>query len=67
MLSAHELYSSAVEPLSAPERLRLATLILEGLTADALGVDYSDAWSEQDLRDVSAYSQQQAGELLGEE
>jgi hypothetical protein len=64
-MTAQDLYSSAVSSLPASEQLRLATLILEGLAAAAPALDYSDYWSDEDVRDVAAFSAH-AGIVLGE-
>lgn len=68
MQTAQELYANEVLILSPSERLRLATLILEGLTeSSAAAMDFSDAWTEEDVKDVVAFSAQHAAESLGEE
>ena len=45
-----EIYEKTIKPLSAPDRFRLATLILNDIPPEAI-VDYRDDWSEEDLRD----------------
>jgi len=68
MQTEQELYESEILVLAPSERLRLATLILEGLTeSSAATMDFSDHWTEEDIQDVVAYSAQHAGESLGEE
>lgn len=69
MHTAHDLYSDEIIGLPASEQLRLATLILQGLTAStATAVDfYSDEWSEEDLRDLATFSLRQVDEALGRE
>jgi hypothetical protein len=69
MLTAQELYSEQVRSLSTSEQLRLASLILQGVTASAAtAVDYySDEWSEEDMRDLAAFSMRYAAESSGEE
>ena len=62
--TAQEVFTSAVHDLSVPERLRLATMILQDLTHV---VDQGDAWSEQDQRDLTAFSLQHAGGLYPED
>lgn len=43
--------------MTASERLRLATLILDDLTAQSADVlDYSDSWSDEDVKDLAAFS-----------
>jgi hypothetical protein len=62
MQTAQDVYSKSVEVLPASERLRLATLILEGLSGSAATLDYSDFWSEEDIKDVTAFSANHAVE-----
>jgi hypothetical protein len=50
---AKQLYVDTISHLSPKERLHLAAMILEDL---ATGSDFDDAWSEQDLRDLIAFS-----------
>lgn len=69
MHTANELYSEQVRSLPPPEQLRLATMILQGLTAaeaTAAGC-YSDEWSEEDIEDMAVFSAKYAAESLGEE
>ena len=56
MSTAQEVYRATVGSLSPAERLRLAALILEDLTRSLSELDVSDAWSEEDLRDLAAFS-----------
>jgi len=51
-VTVEELYESAVKPLPADARLKLATLILNGISPDAV-VDDSDEWTEEDLEDFT--------------
>lgn len=69
MHTAQELYSEQVRSLPASEQLRLAAIILQGLTAsEARSVDfYSDEWSEEDIEDMAIFSASYAAESLGEE
>jgi hypothetical protein len=69
MQTAHELYSGQVTSLSAAEQMRLATMILQGLSATAAtAVDfYSDEWSEEDMRDAAIASLRHAAGTFGEE
>lgn len=55
-MTVQEIYSSTIQDLSPAERLRLAALILDDLSAAAMPLDVSDAWSEEDIHDVMAYS-----------
>lgn len=57
MPTASEIYADAIRGLPSSERLRLAALILDGLAESAApALDYSDAWTEEDLRDLSEFS-----------
>jgi hypothetical protein len=57
MATASDVYSGAVESLPPSEQLRLASLILQGLAqTSAPALDYSEEWSEEDLRDVVNYA-----------
>ena len=53
--TAEEVYNQVVKPLPPPERLKLATIILNDISPQ-VSVDYSEEWSEEDLRDFSAAS-----------
>jgi hypothetical protein len=48
-----QIYLETISHLSAKERLQLAALILEDLAASR---EFDDSWSEQDLRDLAAFS-----------
>ncbi len=50
---AKQLYVDTISQLSSKERLQLAAMILEDLAA---GSQFDDTWSEQDLRDLTAFS-----------
>jgi hypothetical protein len=65
-MNVDQLYESAVKPLPTTDRLRLATLILNNIPPEAV-VDYSDEWTEEDMRDLTAYSVRHLDESLGEE
>jgi hypothetical protein len=53
--SAEEVYEHAVKSLPLSERLRLAALILNAIPPQAV-VDYSDSWSDEDIREFTAAS-----------
>jgi len=53
--TAEEVYDQVVKPLPLGERLKLATIILNGIPPQAV-VDYSESWSDQDIRDFTAAS-----------
>jgi hypothetical protein len=48
------------------ERLKLATMILNDIPPQAV-VDYSEEWSEEDMRDLTAHTFRYAAESFGEE
>lgn len=50
-----EIYQQVVEHLSVADRLVLVQRILRELEQN-LRIDDSDAWTEEDLRDVTAHS-----------
>jgi len=64
-MSVSQIYQETVKPLSAPERLQLVTLILTDFPVEAV-VDYSEEWSEGDLRDATSYSLSRAAASFGE-
>lgn len=68
MPTAESVYESSVAPLPKSERLKLAALILDDLAASAgAALDFCDSWSEEDLRDVTAYAADYAAQSFGEE
>jgi hypothetical protein len=67
-ITAQEVFIETVRALPPTERLRLAALILQDLAqADMTVVDTSSVWSEQDQRDLTAFSLQSAAKLYPEE
>ena len=67
-ITAQEVFTETVRALPPTERLRLAALILQDLAqADVAVVDMSNAWSEQDQSDLTAFSLQHAAKLYPEE
>lgn len=52
-MTVNEIYRDTIKPLSAADRLRLATIILEDLPARAM-VDYREEWSDEDLGDFTS-------------
>ncbi|HIE53557.1 MAG TPA: hypothetical protein EYP85_17530 [Armatimonadetes bacterium] len=64
--TAEEVYAQLVKPLPVAERLRLATMILNDIPPLAL-VDYSEEWSEEDMRDITIASLRYAAQSFGEE
>ena len=64
--TAETIYSQMVKSMPSSERLKLATLILNDIPPQSV-VDYSEEWSEQDIRDLTIYSLQYAARSFGEE
>lgn len=63
-MTAEELYEQVVRLLPAAERLRLATLILQGIPPEAVADD-SGEWSDEDLADFAGASWSRAPEVEG--
>jgi hypothetical protein len=61
-----EIYEQAMKTLTASDRLRLATMILNGIPPQSVG-EYRDDWTDEDMRDVSRYSLQRASTSFGED
>lgn len=51
-----ELYETRVRPMVPAERLQLARLILDDLAVAEGAVDVSDAWTDDDVSELSVYS-----------
>ena len=68
VMSVESLYQSQIRGLSIVERLRLAKLIMDDLADSAPDwvADESDAWSQQDLYDVSRASARYAGRVIAD-
>ena len=62
-MTVNQIYEQTIKQLSMAERLRLAALILNDIPPHAV-VDYSDAWSEEDLRDFRQASWEHIVALL---
>lgn len=68
MTTAQSVYESSVALLPKSERLKLAALILGELSTSAgAALDFSDSWSEEDVRDLTAYAADYASDVYGEE
>lgn len=68
MSTAESVYESSVLLLPKSERLKLAALILDELAQSAgAALDFSDAWNEEDVRDVTAFAADYAADAYGEE
>jgi hypothetical protein len=55
-LNAKKFYIETVRRLSPKERLRLAVMILNDLMESNEEIEFSDTWSDQDLKDLSAFA-----------
>ena len=55
-VNAEELYEETVRRLTPKERLRLAAMILQEFTGSGDVIEFSDNWSEQDLKDLTAFA-----------
>ena len=67
-MSVDSLYQGQIRGLSIVERLRLAKLIMDDLADSAADwvADESDAWSQQDLYDISRASAKYAGRVIAD-
>jgi hypothetical protein len=55
MHQADEVYTKYVASLPPPEQVRLVAFIFNGLAATG-SPNYCDEWSEEDIRDFTAFS-----------
>ena len=55
-VTAKELYEEKVLQLPIKERLLLAAMILNDITATDEKIEFSDTWTEEDLQDLSAFA-----------
>jgi hypothetical protein len=66
--TVQEIYTQIISMLPLTERLQLATLILNGLVQqNAVVVDASDTWTDQDQLDLANFSLQYAAIAFPEE
>ncbi len=56
-MTIKELYEQSIKPLPATDRYQLATMILGDIPAHSV-VDYSDEWSDEDLKEFTRHSWQ---------
>ncbi len=54
-ITADELYEKSVRSMPASERIKLATRLLNDIESASI-LDYSDEWTEEDLRELTANS-----------
>jgi hypothetical protein len=67
MATVHEIYDNSIRGLPTSEKLRLATMILDELNQSAASaLDYRDEWTEEDVRDLTAFAQQHAAKQFPE-
>ena len=65
MQTAQSLYGASVRSLPPRERLKLAALILDDLAASPTGgLDWEDAWTDEDVKDLTAHALRRAGHSL---
>ncbi len=63
-----EIYTQVIRVLPPEERLQLATLILNNLASQNVGVvDESDTWTDEDITDLSRFSLQYMTTVYPEE
>lgn len=68
MATAEEVYAAAIRSLPVSERLRLAAIILDDVTQSAASVlDFSESWSDEDVRDLTTFSLHHAAARYPEE
>ncbi len=67
MATAQEVFTQTVSGLPPVERLRLAALILQELAQGPESAVWSDAWSDEDQRDLQAFAMQYADARYPEE
>jgi hypothetical protein len=68
MPKAQDIYAELIRAMPMSERLRLAAIILEDINQSAGSLlDYCDSWSEEDIRDVAAFSSQHAAGTSGDD
>jgi hypothetical protein len=63
---AEAIYNQVIKSLPPSERFKLATMILNDIHPRAI-VDYSEEWTEEDMRDLTIYSLRYAAQSFGEE
>lgn len=65
-MTVNQIYEQTIKPLAMADRLRLAALTLNDIPPHAV-LDYSDEWSEEDLRDLRQASWEYIDTLLEDE
>lgn len=64
-MTLEQFYDNQVSHLSRTEQFQLATLILMKIPPESI-VNYSEEWSEEDMRDATRYSLERASSSFGE-
>lgn len=64
-MTVEQIYDEAIKPLPAPERLRLATMILNNIPPNSV-VDSSNEWTDEDYQDFSRASWERTDQALEE-
>jgi hypothetical protein len=54
-MTVRELYEQSIKPLAPAQRYELATIILGDIPPQSI-VDYSEEWSEEDMRDFMQHN-----------
>jgi len=64
-----ELYETRLKPLSVVERLQLAQLLMSDLVKSAprWSIDFSEEWSDEDMRDATRASLAYVAQSFGEQ
>jgi hypothetical protein len=65
-MTIQEMYEQSIKPWPPAERLRLATLILNEIPPQE-AANYSDDWTEEDMRDLTLHSLRRAAVSMEEE
>lgn len=65
IMTIEEIYKAA-EALPASEKLQLARRLLNDIPSESI-VDYSETWSDEDIREATLHSLRYAATSLGEE
>lgn len=65
-MSVEQLYEETVKRLAASDRLKLAAIILNDIPPESVA-DYSDEWSDEDLREFQESSWRQVERQMEEE
>ena len=65
-MTVDDLYRETIRLLPAADRLRLATMILNDIPPQSV-IDYSEDWSDEDLRDFRTAGLRHIDTVLGDE